>query len=703
MSRIAEVQSSFDLGTAQWVPAALFDGTNDIPGLMQGLLIAGSRIVVSGSVSESFAGTPRDQDYYAFETRPGDVVQVVLTGDISSRLGLYLYENGGFVTSAVQTTSGSVLSLQRSIGTPTTFTVGTQDNSALFSGGYAYPAAYNIAVTILSPGQTLSGGAGADALSGWLGGDVLRGFSLADPLADTGNDTLNGLAGRDVLMGAGGDDVLIGGLDADRLLGDMGNDTLYGDYAPGSLAPEVVGFDTIPTYSSFGIFTGYVDVYIPTGYDDTLLGGDGDDLLVGGLGFDLLQGGAGNDTLAGGDALPFAPATVTDFDTDRLFGGEGDDLLLRGFRLSGGSGNDTLIANAGFADGGDGTDLLQFSAGGLLRIAPDGSGSTGTGAAALVFSGIENFFVTGGYAANDFQMGSGSDTVIGGSRGDTVTGGAGDDSLNGGAAPVPSADPAAVPLDRLSGDTGNDTLWANSGDASLLGGSGNDLLTSHGDRADLSGGSGHDSLLATGREVALDGGTGNDVITLWLDTGGALLRATNALVDAGSGNDTIFSIGAGDSVLGGRGVDHIVLDFATSLGGVRMLNFNNGSGTAWSLTAYVDWAEVERIDVSGGAYGDTLVGGGSTDTIDGYAGPDLLLGGGSSDVFRIRRPGGDGVTIGDFRGNGAAAGDRIEFIGFDAGSTLTSLGGTAWRAGTAASGVDLTIIGAVHPTDYVFL
>jgi hypothetical protein len=112
-------------------------------------------------------------------------------------------------------------------------------------------------------------------------------------------------AGMTIKIGGSGNDVLQGGSADDRLFGNAGNDRLYG----------------------------YV----------------GRDVLEGGSGNDRLDGGAGNDTLTGGAG------------NDVLIGGPGSDSL------SGGSGNDTLVVgNLSFklADGGSGTDTLQFAGGG---------------------------------------------------------------------------------------------------------------------------------------------------------------------------------------------------------------------------------------------------------------------------------------------------------------------------------------------------
>ena len=104
---------------------------------------------------------------------------------------------------------------------------------------------------------------GNDTLYGGAGDNQLHGDAdtVSVPLAEQGNDLLDGGAGNDSLYGYGGNDTLLGG---------DGNDTLNGDEG-----------------------------------DDILSGGTGDDLLIGGTGSDtyLFNRGDGQDIISdNGDA-----------------------------------------------------------------------------------------------------------------------------------------------------------------------------------------------------------------------------------------------------------------------------------------------------------------------------------------------------------------------------------------------------------------
>ena len=65
-----------------------------------------------------------------------------------------------------------------------------------------------------------------------------------------------------------------------------------------------------------------------------------------------------------------------------------------------------------------------------------------------------------------------------------------------------------------------------------------------------------------------------------------------------------------------------------------------------------------------------------------------------------------GATVTDFTGNGAGAGDTLEFHGFGtAGATFTDLGGGQWQIHSGLDGHDeiINITGTVNPQDYLFV
>jgi Ca2+-binding RTX toxin-like protein len=92
--------------------------------------------------------------------------------------------------------------------------------------------------TTVIPGETFSGGngaqthtgtGGADDISGGNGDDTLNGAGGNDTVSgDNGNDTLDGGAGDDTVSGGNGSDVIAGAAGADILSGGNGNDVING-------------------------------------------------------------------------------------------------------------------------------------------------------------------------------------------------------------------------------------------------------------------------------------------------------------------------------------------------------------------------------------------------------------------------------------------------------------------------------------------
>ncbi|MFT4151217.1 MAG: Hint domain-containing protein [Paracoccaceae bacterium] len=210
----------------------------------------------------------------------------------------------------------------------------------------------------------VEGTAGNDTIDAAYTGDAEGDrVDAADNLQGNDNDTIRAFGGNDRVEAGAGNDSVFGGDGNDSLFGGAGSDTLMGEAG-----------------------------------GDLLDGGDGNDSLVGGDGDDCLTGGEGDDTLSGGAG------------SNSVHGGAGNDVLLAGAgheRLDGGTGDDTLIVgpDAGYGthvEGGDGTDTLDLSAAGPLRVIYDATPGSGTvefldahGAVegTLTFAGIERCIV----------------------------------------------------------------------------------------------------------------------------------------------------------------------------------------------------------------------------------------------------------------------------------------------------------------------
>ncbi len=157
--------------------------------------------------------------------------------------------------------------------------------------------------------------------------------------------------------------------------------------------------------------------------------------------------------------------------------------------------------------------------------------------------------------------------------------------------------------DTLGGGDGDDYLYGQGGDDSLYGGRGDDVLWGDAGDDDLDGGSGNDQLFDASGDNTLVGGDGNDT----------------------------FATGDGaNDIDGGAGIDVWGVGFSQLTTGITViLDTTPGAATEASNGATV--RNVERINVTGTAYADTIGGGDYDDKLSGNEGDDRLLGGGGND------------------------------------------------------------------------
>ncbi len=171
-----------------------------------------------------------------------------------------------------------------------------------------------------------------------------------------GDDKLNGRGDQDTLDGGFGNDTLIGGSGNDLLEGGEGNDYLKGgsgeDTLIGDDLPESCGDTDAGCGETEGknLTTVFVNGSVEGGMNDVLSGGSGNDLLIAGAGYDELSGGNGNDTLIGGTDIISATT---------IYGGNSqgeyvDETIMFGDTLTGGNGNDLFVYYLGM----DGNDLI---------------------------------------------------------------------------------------------------------------------------------------------------------------------------------------------------------------------------------------------------------------------------------------------------------------------------------------------------------
>jgi trimeric autotransporter adhesin len=579
----------------------------------------------------------------------------------------------------------------------------------------------------------INGGAGADSMIGRAGNDtyfVDNGGDAVIEIPGEGTDTvfstinfalpaeietlvlqgdadLQGYGNEliNTLYGNGGNNLLNGFDGADLMVGDAGNDTYFVEDG-GDVVTENAGEGTDAVFSTAHFaLAANVETLVLQGSAD--LQGYGNDLankLFGNSGNNLLDGRAGADTMVGG------------LGNDVYFVDNAGDLVTENAN----EGNDTVFSTAHF----------QLSA----------------NVETLVLQGNADLQGYGNSQANELHGNSGNNLLDGRGGADTMFGGAGNDAYF-----VDDAGDVVIE----NANEGNDTVFstahlrlsANVENLVLQGGAD---LQAYGNSLNnlLQGNSGNNILDGdVGADVML-GGAGNDVY--FVDNAGDLL-----IENANEGNDTVFSTahfqlsanvetlvlqgnadlqgygnsqanelhgnsgnnlldgrGGADTMFGGAGNDAYFVDDG---GDLVFENTGEGTDTVFSTVDYTLTANVETLvlqgngDLSGtgNELANGIFGNSGNNTLDGGGGADVLTGDAGNDTFVFHMGQGDGDVVVDFAGNGAAAGDSLQFVGYGAGATFTQNDTTHWQV-NFNGGVSHEVItfmngASIDPTDVVFM
>jgi Ca2+-binding RTX toxin-like protein len=384
--------------------------------------------------------------------------------------------------------------------------------------------------------------------------------------------------------------------------------------------------------------TSGVDHMYGYGGNDTLLGYSGDDILDGGVGADTMMGGTNNDTY------------YVDNSGDKVVEskGEGRDTVRSTITYALTENVEVLILEGGDAD-------------------------------------IDGF---GNSESNDIYGNYGDNALYGGDGQDALIGNFGDDRLYGG-----------NDMDILIGGQGHDTM---------VGGDGNDTYYTDGLDVIIEGGgasSGWDTvrssvshvLAANVEALVLEGGAnadgaGNELDNVLTGNAGSNMLfgyAGDDTLDGGSGGaDTLFG-GADDDTYYIGGNDHVI----------EHAGPNGGIDRVYSFSDYAMEANIEILQLTGAAtsatgnnLANTIVGNMYDNIIDGGALNDNLSGGAGNDTFVFRAGEANGDAVYDFTGNGAAAGDVLEFEGYGPGATFQQLTATEWRISSADGSIQDTIV-----------
>ena len=365
------------------------------------------------------------------------------------------------------------------------------------------------------------------------------------------------------------------------------------------------------------------DTLVGLGGNDQFYGGAGVDSITSGLGADIVDGGTGNydrwtasygsvasDVIvrlqAAGGVWTVAATGATISNIEQLsittyIGADVIDtrLVTGNDTVDTGDGDDTFRSSGGIDsfNGGVGTDRMlidysdattavnQTDAGyGWVRLADR------AGTQSVNYIGVESFDLTGGSA---------SDRLSGGGLDDRLAGNAGNDWLNGGAG-----------VDTIAGGAGTDTWQVNH--AAVI----DTTVIDLGTQSASSG-----AVLSDIEAIHYTGGEAIDLIT-------ANAGVYNDYFSTAGADDVIVTGRGRDEVNGGEGDDKMVMDWsgiADPLHGIS--NYSTGYGW-WRFSSdsgdRLDYINIDRFDLTGGAGQDSLTGGSLYDWLKGNGGNDTL-------------------------------------------------------------------------------
>jgi Ca2+-binding RTX toxin-like protein len=398
------------------------------------------------------------------------------------------------------------------------------------------------------------------------------------------------------------------------------------------------------------------------GQADTITGTASDDWIKAGAGNDTVGGAAGNDTLDGGNG------------TDSLTGGGGNDVYLID------SNSDTIVEAAA---GGNDTAVIN---GGLvyslsdnvenLEVAPTWSGftaystTTGNGNALnnIMRGGLYSGDILNGLAGNDRLFGNGgNDTLDGGAGNDTMVGGDGNDTYHVDAAGDrihemvvnSSQDKVITSVNYTLANTNLEILeLAGIGNLNGTGNTGNNTIIANSGNNVMNGGDGIDTLsyekAATAVSVNLSlaaaqatGGSGSDTVSNFENLIGGAAGDTlkgNTLdnrIDGGLGADTMTGFAGNDTYLVDNAADSLVEAAA------------GGTDTVETGLAHTLATNVENLTLTGSSWVNGT-GNASVNIILGNSGNNLLSGLGGNDTLK------DNVYSGNDTLDGGTGADSME-------------------------------------------
>jgi Ca2+-binding RTX toxin-like protein len=506
-------------------------------------------------------------------------------------------------------------------------------------------------------------------------------------------DVLHGLAGNDMLFGGSGNDTLDGGPGADVMLGGAGSDTA--DY---SSSPAGVTVNLTSGLGAGGDAQGDV-----LGGIENIIGSAQADMLTGDGSANTLDGGGGADVMAGGGG------------NDTYMVDHAGDMLIE----SAGAGTDTVFSTAHLVLPAN-VENLTLSGGADLQ----GYGNSDTN----TITGNAGSNLLDGRGGVDVMLGgAGNDVYLVDHAGDQVieNPGEGNDAVFSTAHLVLPANVEALVLqgsadlqgygnnlaNALFGNAGSNLLDGRGGADVMLGGAGNDVyfVDDAGDQVIENPGEGNDAVFSTAHLV-LSANVEILVLQGSADLQGYGNGDANTLY-GNAGSNLLDGRGGADAMFGSTGNDVYVVDDA---GDMVVENASEGSDAVFATLDYALTANVETLVLqgsgnfagTGNALANGIYGNSGNNTLDGGAAADMLTGDAGDDTFVFHVGEADGDRVVDFAGNGGAAGDSLQFVGYGPGATFTNIDATRWQVNynSGASHEVITFLNgaSIDATDFSF-
>jgi Ca2+-binding RTX toxin-like protein len=514
---------------------------------------------------------------------------------------------------------------------------------------------------------TVSGGAGNDAIDststkaakyfGGKGNDTIT----AATAVGSGNNVISGDAGNDSITGANDAEQIDGGAGKDTITGAGGKDTIFGkagadsiDVSGGSAANlNVLGGadnDTIKLTDA------------DLNSDDVIKGESGTDVLqfsddAAGLADVQFKGVSGIETIdidtingtatfgsnaqtTGITKIDAAGVSASTFTIDASAFTSSVGLTITSTKadidstIKGGSGNDTIntgVDGEVVMTGGSGADLFVHTSDEVVSITDLGNGLDNFTVDAIAGTGVLTATASANYTAGTTTQNQGvlGQAVITGSGFDVnmgaVTTGTTGFVINGNATAATLQGSGLA--DSITGGSAADSIVGNNGDDVLVGGAQSDTIVA---------GAGNDTIKIAGTAQhqfagdSINAGTGTDLISLANGT-----DTLTAEFDMDNITDVlnITTSGAGANTKDTTITFSVITETTTQTVTVNAASLTDTNG---DLVVVNNSARATTtFSITGGAEGDSIVGGIGNDTINAAAGVDSITGAAGNDLINL--------------------------------------------------------------------